>query len=306
MIPSKYLNQIKSVSGLKTLIAFLSKQNELATNQFEYPLAEIRQYTGLSINGVRNGVNELIEIGFLKSEERKGRKKSYQIITGGVNVPIVVGDSGGSREDYKLATGGRKKKEQTEEIKEDIDSIDFENMNLYQEDINSVTAFNKFQFMGKKEKNRIIDRIIKEVFIPMARPPIGKDDKAVVAFFAVQNRVLVTLLKTYRTEQIVAGIKYWTQVNPPTKGITSMHYLTFERKGLKNIQVALDYYKQQYVANAHIHQKDEMEKRQEEVLRKEQEEKEKLEQKKQEVANMTSDQFVANHLSRFKLNIKKD
>jgi DNA-binding MarR family transcriptional regulator len=322
-ISTEYLNQIKTISSLKVLIAFLAMGEKLGKKEFDCSIPKIAMEYGMSQNSVRSGIKELEELKFIEVVQRNADKtNAYKILvttsrneapspsnieapTSKVEAPPVIIDSQEKREEYMLATAARKKKEQDEAIENEINNIDFNNIDIYTEDINSVTVVNKNIYMTDKELGKLARRVVNEIYAPTLRT--NQDQK----FFAVQMRHMKDLLVEYRTEQVVAAIKYWTEVSPPPNGLVSLQFLKYKRKNrsgvsVSNVMIALDYYKQQFIANAHEYKKDEIEQKQAERAKKEQEAKELAAKKAEEVANMTNEEFIAGMLGRFKLNIKKE
>lgn len=325
-VPIQYLSKLKTISALKVLVVFLAMRDKLGKDQFNYSVPSISEDSGMSQNAVRNGIKELVSLNFIQVVELHNDKSNvYRIVltpsksevVGGakseVDTPAKVESPSKSevaktRAEYRFAVAGRKKKEekQEEEINNNINNIDFNNINIYTEDINSLSVINTNIFMTDKELGKLARRILNEVYLPLSRN--GKQD---TRFFAMQMRCLKDLLVDYRTEQVVAAIKYWTEINPTPNGLTSLHFLKYKRKNrqgvmVSNVLIALDYYKQQFLANAHEFKKDEIEKKLADKAQREQEEKEAAAKRAEEVAQMKPEEFISGMMNRFKLNLKKD
>jgi hypothetical protein len=331
-IPTTFLSKIKTISALKTLVAFFAIKEKLGKDEFEFSVPKVAQENDMSENSVRNGIRELESLKFIESVERNVEKCNVyrlciapsKVEVGGskvevpppskVEVPtskVAVAEKAETREEYSFATAARKKKEvQQSEIEKDIYSIDFNNINFYNKDINSFTVINKNVMMNEEELGKLANRILREVFLPLAKPVIPTENRARAMWYQKQNNLLKSLLVEHRAEQVVAAIHYWTLVSPLPKGLTSVYFFRLTKRTkhglITNLMVALHHYKAEYIANEHEYNREEIEQKQAERAKREQEEKEAAAKRAEEVASMKPDDFVAGMLGRFKLNVKRD
>lgn len=109
-------------------------------------------------------------------------------------------------------------------VKEDINSLSVVNQNLYV----------KSDYELGQEASRVLKWWFDCNGLNRDRP--GR-------YFSQQMNCLKDLLVKYRTEQVVAAVKYYTLVNPPNKGMHSIVFLKYKR----NVMKALDYYKGLYL-----------------------------------------------------------
>jgi DNA-binding transcriptional regulator GbsR (MarR family) len=305
-IPTKYLNQLKTISALKVLVAFLAMSSKVGNNEFEYSLTELEKDTGLSINAIKKGINELVELEFASRENRRGTQKTKYKITTVSQVNIVEANivqsniAESDTQEYLKATGARKKKEQQEsDIINNINNIDFNNINFYTEDINNINSvINTNLLMTSTELGKLARRVLLEVYEPRVNRVINDKQK----WYGMQMKFMKTMLTEYRTEQVVAAIKYWTEIEEAPNGLMNILFLKARngRKKQPNIMIALDYYKAKYIKHyAHEKAAAEAETKRLEQLRKEQEEKQQQEEERKRVENMTSQEFVDGYMNRF-------
>ncbi len=315
----KHLKGLKTVSAVDALIAFLDMRDGQEEEVFEYPIGKLAEDIGISRNTAKFAVKELERLGIVEHVNSKSRNEHgrFRIILGSQN--SAKQNSANQKDDkqisanqnidnslgvepdipYEKAVAGRKKKaESSSEILNNINNIDFNNINLYLKDINSMATVNMNLYMTDKELGALARRVMNEVFAPTLKT------RGAPSFFAMQMRFMKDLLVNYRTEQVVAAIRYWTEVNPPKNGVTSLKFLSWSKKAKDgtiktNIMEALDYYKQQYLAIEHEINREEIEQKRVEQLRKERDEKERIEKEKQEVEQMSSEEFVAGYMNRF-------
>jgi hypothetical protein len=303
----KYLSQLKTISALKVLIAFLTKQEKDGTNEVQYVMEDIKADTKLSLNSIRTALKELSILELVETLPRKGNDKNIYKIKLGVEPEVVVPMvapvvpepvlEGG----YMRATAARKKKEDFQHIKE----IDF-NVDLFHEDINSLSIFNVNVLMTEEERGKLARRIILEIHKPRVNRPIGDVgqfiSRQLVLLRGDEKRKVKGLLETYRTEQIIAAIIYWTEIENAPNGLLSLSFLKARSRKDKqdNIMVALDHFKAEY--NEHIAPilaLEEAESRIAEQLKREEEAKAKAEEERKVVENMSSEEFVSGYMNRF-------
>lgn len=293
-ISVKYLSQLKTISTLKVLVAFLTI-SETEGNSVTRSLDELAKQADISVNGVKSGINELVKLDFIEQVgERKGKEKATYLLK--INQPVVevavveTAAEGG----YMRATGAKKK----DDVAEYIDSIDLHELSFFEEDINSIQVFNVNQLMDDKEIGRLARRIVNEIH----RPRVNRVIPDRVKWTSLQVMLMKRLLVKYRTEQVIAAIRYWTEIETSPNGLMSLSFLNAKsRKGRQdNIMVALDHYKTEYLSHvAPVDAQEDAEQRRVEQLRKERDEQAKLEVETAKVENMTDEEFVDQHMNRY-------
>lgn len=305
-------------------------RDKLGRGEFEFSILKIAADYNISPNAVRKGISELIELKFIELVEKNSDKPNVYKITmpysnfeegcvknehptsSNNEHPHSKNEDVNGREEYMKSVAGRRKKaeQQNSEIENDINNIDFNNINIYKEDINSYSIINKNNYMNNDEIKKLANRVLREVFVPLNNPPLPPNGRELGMWMAKQNRIMCKFLTEYRTEQVVATIKYFAEVAPPPNGVFSVYYYMLTKKTkygtITNAMTALDYYKTQFIANEHEYKREEIEKKQAEIAKREQEEKELAAKRAEEVAKMNPDEFIAGMMGRFKLNIKKD
>ena len=119
-------------------------------------------------------------------------------------------------------------------------------------------------------------------------------------------KLIKDLLVEWRTDQVLAGIYYWTKVNPPKDGMRSVMWLKFEKKKISHMMVALDYHKQQFIENQ-TELEEEVRLEKVEVMKAKALEiaKQKVEQKAK-VDEMSANDFLSDLLGGVKLNLGGD
>lgn len=312
-IPIDVLEKIESVSALKVLIFFYKKSD--SSGVIKKSLKDIENGSGIARNSTKKGLAELEESKLVvKILEGKGtRPNTYKVskLVGPMiehNQTLVGSNSDRSKTDlqgWKKSTGARKTRESNEvkDININNNTIikDFKDINFINNDINSLSVVNENLYLTDEELGKLARRILVEWFLPLAKLK-GQPSKF---FFPQQMKILKDLLVKYRTEQVLASIKYWCEVNPPKDGMRSLRWLMFERKDVTHVMVALDYYKQQFVVNGeesqiHIRKVEEAKAHALEIVNKKNEEREK-------VKNMSNDDFLSSLLGGFgKIEVKKE
>jgi hypothetical protein len=298
-IQIKYLNQIETISAVKVLISFCHKVVKDRLFIVEYAIADIAEDSKVSENTTRRAIKELVDLKFIEviSTGRGHATARYKVLIE-VPFPRPAEVEPQKIEGHKIeppkveplkwekAVAVRKNEHKQEDnIINNINNIDLININLLREDINSLSVVNSNIYMNDKELGQIANRVMREVFLPNA---IGSKPSY---WFPQQMKLMKDLLVQWRTEQVVAAIRYWTKINPPPTGVSSLRFLMFKRKNTSNLMHALDYWKQEYI-NTVAHEDAEA-KAAEAISRAEEAEK-KMMQEAEQVANMSDADFLAN------------
>jgi hypothetical protein len=209
--------------------------------------------SGIPRNSVKRGLQELLDNNIIT-----------QIATGKGNHPNtykvskIDSPKDGAKEKeevvingYKKAVGTRleddssPKVDHTEEgnIINNIIYKEFNNNNLFYNDINSISLPNDNHKLNDEQLGKLARRVLVEWFLPLAQLKTSQSR----AFFPQQMKLLKDLLVMWRTDQVLAGIYYWCKVNPPKDGMRSVMWLKFEKKKISHMMIALDYYKHQFI-----------------------------------------------------------
>ena len=116
-------------------------------------------------------------------------------------------------------------------------NLDLININLYYKDINNLYITNPCMYLTNKGFNRMAIALVNYLLIRMAENNIErKEDKS---WYPKQIALTQTLLKTYRPDQIVGAIDYYSLIEPIYgKGIATM----WELKNAKLTMKALTYF----------------------------------------------------------------
>lgn len=266
MISVELLKKINTVSALKLLIFLHEQSNEAGL--YTDSVKGIVEKSGLARNSVNRALSELEEAKIIASRTGVGNrpntykvskvvgpkvdyqsaKKTYE--SSNVEGPKV--DSGG----WKKAYGARKEEPSSSKVDTDINIInnnidnkdnillkDFKEFNFINNNINSLSTVNENLYLTDEQLGKLARRILIEWFLPLASLPKNLPNY----FFPQQMKILKDLLVEYNTEQVLAAIKYWTKINPPTNGMKSIKWLTYSRKNTSYVMIALDYFKTQYL-----------------------------------------------------------
>lgn len=307
-IKIEYLAKLKTHAALKVLLALVAK-SQTHGSLFEYAVNKIAEDIDISENSVRNGLKELAEIGLAqKISSKKGTGSIFELpflVTSKSEPaksepPTAVTSKSEPPEGWSKAVGARKTKKQLEQEIDDKISNIYNYINIIHKDINSLSVVNTNIYLTDKELGKLANKLIRDKLTPYAT---GNKN---TQWFAHQMKLMKDLLVEWRTEQVVAAIEYWTIINPTASGISSLRYLMFKnRKGTSNLMVALDYYKHQYLAQAH---EEERQRAEEMILKAQQEEAVKQAEsarEKEKVDNMNNDEFIQSLMSSFgKIDIK--
>jgi hypothetical protein len=301
-IPIKTLHKIETISALKVLLYLHEKSRH--DGVIRISMNKIVEDSNIPRNSVKRGLQELLDNSIIE-----------QIATGKGNHPNtykvskVDSPTNGAKEKeeviingYRKAVGTRlednssPKVDHTEEsnIINNIINKEFNIKDLFYNDINSVSLVNDNHKLNDEQLGKLARRVLFEWFIPLA--DLKQQPKN---FFPQQMKMLKDLLVEWRTDQVLAGIYYWTKVNPPRDGMRSLMWLKFERKKVSHLMIALDYYKQQFIEKqSELEEEVRLEKVQEMKAKAVEIAKQKVEQKKK-VDQMDDKDFLSGLLGSF-------
>lgn len=305
-VPVQVLKNIDTISGLKVLLYFYEKSNH--DGILKASVNSIIDGSGIARNSARRGIEELLEKKYITVIKQGSgtQPNTYKVskfdpsISDTQAVPKT--DMGG----WKRVTGS--KAEQSSIPENDPDNInniiykDFKDFNLIHNNINSLSIVNKNHLLNDEQLGKLARRVLVEWFLPLAE----FKQKMPGYFFPQQMKMLKDMLVEWRTDQVLAAIKYWTKVAPPKNGMKSLAWLRFEQKKVSHMMVALNYYKQQYLETQHEQEAEErmakvesMKKNALDIVKKKQEE-------KKSVDKMDDNDFISNLLGGFgKINLKE-
>ncbi|HLI46915.1 MAG TPA: hypothetical protein VKU94_06965 [Geobacterales bacterium] len=312
MIPIEILEKIGTYSALKVLIYLYKKSNNEGI--IKISMNTIVNDSDIPRNSVIRGIEELLDkrIIELVAKGKGNDPNAYRVpknSTPKIDSPKNSHTSHISSE-WKKAVGSRAddncipKIDHTDNyIYNNINNIynknninnnnkDFKDYNLYNKDINSLSVVNNNIYLSDKELGAIAKKLL-DYWYKM----VDNGEKRNAGFFANQMRILKDLLVKYRTEQVLAGIEYWTKINPPNKGMMSLVWLKYEKKGVSNMMIALDYYKQEYTKRqGEIEEKERLQ-MVEEIKKNALKLEQKRQEEKQKVDEMTDNDFLDSLLS---------
>jgi hypothetical protein len=278
------------------LISFVSKAKDSGSDIVEYSAFEMEEKLGISRNTIKSAITELMGLGMvIPIEISAGRRPNrYKLTLKESETPVKKPVDDG----WMKAAAARKKKERDAEIAQNIKDINFDAVDILKDDINSLSILNSNIFMTEAELAKLSNRIVKEYLLRR----VDIERSALSRWFVIQNRTGIDLLVKYRTEQVIAGIKYWTEVKP--NGKFGLGFLKYER----NMMKALDYYKAIYLSEkVHEVARQKSEELIVEIEAKKQAEQERMTEEKNKVESMSDDDFVKNLLGGFgKINVKRD
>lgn len=254
MIPIDTLEKLETISALKVLLYLTKKSHK--NGVIRISMNNIVDDSGIPRNSVKRGLQELLDNGVIE-----------QVATGKGNHPNTYKVSNfdspidGAKENHKQEIEGYKKAVGTrleDDSSPKVDHTENDNIinniiykefnlnNLLNKDINSLSLANDNHKLNDEQLGKLARRVLVEWYLPLAQP----NSKA-RNFFPMQMKLAKDLLVMYRTEQVLAGIYYWTKIEPPKDGMKSLMWLKFERKKVSHTLIALDYFKQQYIGKQH-------------------------------------------------------
>jgi hypothetical protein len=300
MIPIETLEKLETISALKVLLYLYKRSKD---GVIRISISNIADSSDIPRNSVTRGMNELLK-----------KEVIEQIATGEGNHPHTYRVSKLEQpkvyqpkveqviNGYKKATGSRAEDDSIPKVEQEsegniINNIinkEFNLNNLLNNDINSLSLANDNHKLNDEQLGKLARRVIIEWYLPLAQP-YSKDKR----FFPMQMKLAKDLLVMYRTEQVLAGIYYWSKVEPPKDGMKSLVWLKFERRKVSHMIIALDNFKQEYISKqSEVEEESRLEKVETMKAKAIEIAKEKVEQKKK-VDEMSDNDFLGNLLGGF-------
>lgn len=299
MIPIDTLDKLETISALKVLLYLHKKAHN--DGVIRISMNNIIDGSGIARNSVKRGLQELLDNNIIEQIAigKGNHPNTYRVSK--VDSPKVDPIEVGTQviNGYKKAVGTRlsddssPKVDHTEEsnIINNIIYKEFNLNNLLNKDINSLSLANDNHHLNDEQLGKLARRVIVEWYLPLAQP-----NSKSKSFFPLQMKLAKDLLVMYRTEQVLAGIYYWSKIDPPKDGMKSLMWLKFERRKVSHTLIALDYFKQGFIDKKHeIEEESRLEKV--EIMKHKALEiaREKVEKKKQ-VDEMTDNDFLSDLL----------
>lgn len=275
-----FLEKMTSISSLKVILVFANKHKKSGSRIFEYALSDVAKDAEITTTTAKKAIEELLAMNAIEiAEVSKGRTPTqFRYRADGWSLDGFPSSTSG---EWKRVTGSKQ---------EEPDPLP--KVNFCTRDINSVSVVNNNIYKTDKELGKIAAQLLKEHFYPYcAKSPKPKH------WFIQQTNTMKDLLVKYRTEQVMAAVEYWTQVNPPPSGISSMKFIAYENKQRSNVMTALDYYKQEYMKVAHEDERKRAEEKIEEAAFASVLAEKKKNEEKQKVDQTSNEEFVSNLLS---------
>jgi DNA-binding transcriptional regulator GbsR (MarR family) len=296
-IPTNILESIETISELKVLLYLVNNNSETSIRQISLDLKTPR-------NSISSGLKQLVDKNIIKVIGTKGHKTTYGLTFEQGEVAQKLSNQK-PNDEWKTVVAKRKdedgsKTEHSSNIY--INIKDFKDINLYKEDINSLTTVNENIYLSDQELGKLARRILVEWFLPMTTG-ISTNNRA---FFPQQINHLKDLLVEYRTEQVLAGIMYWVRINPPRNGINSLGFLKFKNKTTNNMLKALDYFKSEYINSLTSTENEEAFEKAKKTIEEKEAEQKRQEEERNKVASMSSDDFLSSLLAGINLDISKE
>jgi hypothetical protein len=268
--------------------------------------------SGIARNSVKRGLQELLDNKIIEqiATGKGNHPNTYKVSK--VDSPNIdpIETSPQEVQGYRKAVGTKRKDDsspkvdhtETSNIINNIIYKEFNNNNLFYNDINSISLANENHNLNDEQLGKLARRVLVEWFLPLAQ----LKTKQSKMFFPQQMKLLKDLLVQWRTDQVLAGIYYWCKVNPPKDGMRSVMWLKFEKKNISHMMIALDYYKQQFLEKQN-ELEEEVRLEKVEVMKAKALEiaKQKVEQKAK-VDNMSANDFLADLLGGVKLDLGGD
>ena len=309
-IPIEILKKIDTISALKVLL-YLHERSH-ANGVIRISMNNIIDDSGIARNSVKRGLQELLDKNIIEqiATGKGNHPNTYKVSK--VDSPKVdpVEEKKEVISGYRKAVGTRLEDDSSPKVDHTdksniINNIiykDFKEYNLYYNDINSKALANDNHNLNDEQLGKLARRVLVEWFLPLAQ----LKTKQSKTFFPQQMKLIKDLLVEWRTDQVLAGIYYWTKVNPPKDGMRSVMWLKFEKKKISHMMVALDYHKQQFIENQ-TELEEEVRLEKVEVMKAKALEiaKQKVEQKAK-VDEMSANDFLSDLLGGVKLNLGGD
>lgn len=257
MIPIDTLEKLETISALKVYLYLYKKTH--ANGVIRISMNNIVDDSGIPRNSVKRGLQELLDNGVIEqiATGKGNHPNTYRVSK--VDSPKVDTPKNDPTETqvvngYRKAVGTRLEDDSSPKVDHtENDNIinniiykEFNLNNLLNKDINSLSLANDNHKLNDEQLGKLARRVLVEWYLPLAQP----NSKA-KNFFPMQMKLAKDLLVMYRTEQVLAGIYYWTKVEPPKDGMKSLMWLKFERKKVSHTLIALDHFKQEYIKKQH-------------------------------------------------------
>jgi hypothetical protein len=254
MIPIDTLEKLETISALKVYLYLYKKTH--ANGVIRISMNNIVDDSGIPRNSVKRGLQELLDNGVIEqiATGKGNHPNTYRVSK--VDSPKVdpIEKHEQEIEGYRKAVGTRLEDDSSPKVDHtENDNIinniiykEFNLNNLLNKDINSLSLANDNHKLNDEQLGKLARRVLVEWYLPLAQP-----NSKSKSFFPMQMKLAKDLLVMYRTEQVLAGIYYWTKVEPPKDGMKSLMWLKFERKKVSHTLIALDYFKQEYFKKEH-------------------------------------------------------
>ncbi|MER2008896.1 MAG: hypothetical protein ABS939_15710 [Psychrobacillus sp.] len=265
LIPVSLLNKVETISALKVLTYLYAKSKDNGVARVS--INQITDESGIARNSAKRGLEELLKNKVVEqiATGRGNQANTYKVSKVDVSKveeskdDVSKVNTSATVEGYKKAVGSKADRNcvpidgQSKDYINNIIYKDFKEYNLFDKDINSLSVPNENHKLNDEQLGKLARRVLVEWYLPLAK----FKNKQSNFFFPQQMKLIKDLLVQWRTEQVLAGIQYWTKVNPPKDGMKSVAWLKFERKGTSYMMVALDYYKQQNIEQQSEHEQEE-------------------------------------------------
>lgn len=304
-IPIHILESIETISELRVLTYLVKNENDSVA---ETSIRQISLELKTPRNSISSGFKQLIEKDIIKVVGVKGHKTTYGLTFKHEQKATMCSKDEQSPKEWKTVVAvsnevSGSKDEQDNNILLNNNIKDFKDINLFNADINSVTNVNQNIYLTDSELGKLARRILVEWFLPMST---GINTKSNKQFFPQQINHLKDLLVAYRTEQVLAGIMYWTKINPPKNGITSIGFLKFKNKTTNNMLKALDYFKSEYINSMTDTEKEEAFEKAKKTVEEKEVEQRRQEEEREKVSNMSDNDFLSSLIAGINLDINKE
>jgi hypothetical protein len=320
-IPIKTLQKIETISAFKVLVYLYEKSHD--DGIIRISMNNIADDSGIPRNSVKRGLQELLDKNIVEQiatghGNHPSTYKVSKIDIPKIDMPKVDSPTDGPKENYlkqeiqgyRKAVGARIEDDcgpkvdhmEKDNIINNIIYKDFKEYNLYHNDINSISLPNDNHKLNDEQLGKLARRVLIEWFLPLAE----LKTKQKKSFYPQQMKLLKDLLVMWRTDQVLAGIYYWTKVNPPKNGLSSVMWMKLEKKNISHMMIALDYFKQQFIKKqGELEEEVRLEKVEKMKAKAIAIAKEKMEQKAK-VDEMSANDFLNDLLGGVKLNLGGD
>lgn len=282
-ISTMCLKNLSTISSLRVLIAFVEKSE--GDFIVQYSINKIKDDTGISIGSIKKAIDELESKKIITIITNKNGFNEYRLSEcifehNSFEQKVING--------WKKAVGVDNKKPEPNLV------IDFTTLNFYHPNINSITEENNNVHLTDKELGALAKQIMLKWFSPLSTEK-NRDSK----WFSYQMKLIKDLLVQWRTEQVLAGIEYWSTINPLPTGLSSLRFLTYKKYGRSKMMEALDYYKAEYLKNESEINKDKIIENKNKI-KQEAEKRDRIKKEERQIVDdINDDEFVKSLLSGF-------